>query len=165
MALTSSCLKLPNSKGSDFEEFYIGEGGLQYHIKPLGYENENDKLIADITFKTKKLKHDSAVVQVNFSNIVSERLDVHQIEVFILSSKRDTILLSKPEIFYTKREKSKYFTRYSTKLVDGKDLSKLVDGQYTFVLKTDKGDKQYKPASKTIKVLGKVYSTIFGETF
>src|SRR5690606_7037547 len=75
LLLLSSCFSVkPGTSRSArnlYQNFFIGEEGSQYFIKPIAFENdEKEKLQLDITFRYKDEVKDSATV--NFSIVTKE---------------------------------------------------------------------------------------------
>lgn len=145
-----------------FTDFFVGDAGTQYFIKPLTFENpaiSNEDLLADITFRYKEKIRDSATV--NFS-IVS-RAPIKNINSVTIMSDELHVHSEGITFLFNERSKSGFISRFSFKIPVA-SLKGLVDSGYEWkfeVMETDSKTRQYVSKRSTTKSLEKLDQSLF----
>ncbi len=92
-----------------FENFYLGEKGTQYFIKPLEFENDSEVLFIDFTVREKE-----KMVSLNFS-IVAVSL-IKEITLFSIQNSSVKANLVNYKKLYSERKKELFESRFSAEV-------------------------------------------------
>ncbi len=107
-----------------YETFFVGEEGTQYFIKPLTfYNNSNEELKIDLTFRDKSKTKDITTINLSFiSKSVFKEID----SIIINNNNSSSISSKNIKHLFSERSKEQYKNRFSsnTRLSDIKELFK-----------------------------------------
>jgi hypothetical protein len=136
-----------NSGKKFFESFFVGEEGIQYFIKPMAFVNadKSEKLMIDITFRYKSEVKDSATL--NFS-ILSPQI-LKKIDLAEIKNQSSTIHIAKVELLFNEKQKSKFISRFSAKILLSDLLLLFSANQWHFNIFQNNQKMQYFATSKT----------------
>lgn len=142
-----------------YETFFVGEGKIQYYIKPLAFKSEEKKsenLEVDFTFQYKDELKDSVVV--NFS-LISESIYKTLDSVVIENDKGVAVLHSVSLMF--NRPKGDIISRFTAKCSQ-QELADIVNSKNVMIVVTNNGVKKvFTPAKKTVKILKSLDENLF----
>lgn len=94
-----------------YEDFFVGEEGTQYFIKPLTFEGAGDAYLElDMTFRYKDQLRDSAILNISFFHpSIFKTIDSLDL---VASDQRLTF--NKLDFMFVERQKDLYKCRYTT---------------------------------------------------
>jgi len=161
----SSCSKTTSGVSSGkklYTDFFVGDAGTQYYIKPLGFQNSvgaKEELLMDLTFRYKDKLKDS--VNVNFSVIGTTPFKV--IESLMLVSQEVSVTSNDVTFLFNERSKKGFISRFSTQ-ISLQELKKMVDAGHSWEIEIqslNSGKKNFTASKKTIKSMYKLNQSLF----
>ncbi|MDG4717077.1 hypothetical protein [Winogradskyella marincola] len=161
IVLLYSCVGVkPRSTGKVskyIEDFYLGDGNMQYFVKPIDYEDANYKITKlDATFRRIDKKTDS--VTVNFNIYLKNDDKVSNIEIKEGLSTYETDKIS---TFFTKRDDDLINHRLSIKLPYEFYLKNLLNGTHSITITSEKDSNKISPSKRSKKKLPIIKEKIY----
>lgn len=143
----------PTGKVSKYiEEFFVGEGVMQYFIQPLSYEGLNQKKITlDATLRNKDKKSDSLTV--NFLVNLKSKDYVKNVNLSYLKSE-DIYIIDKVKTFYFEPLDDVFYQhRVSIKVPYNVYADYLLDPNHNIIISNIKEEVVITPTSKAKKAI------------
>lgn len=161
--LLTGCLSVKPSTSKSgkkyYEMFYAGEGGSQYHIKPLLFTNDSpsEDLLVDITFRYKNAIKDSAIVNFTIkSPVIYKSIDSLKLTNNATEVKNESVAL-----LYNESGNKAFISRFTTKIAL-EDTKELFDNDdWHFVIYTKNEANKYRPQRKTEKAINTLRDKVF----
>lgn len=123
VTLIFSCRTLPLGTNNLYENFYTGDEGTQYFIKPITFKNsKSEELIIDIIFRFNQTITKEDTARINFS-IKSNSL-VKEVDSLTLANKEISFKGDDIERLFMERDNKQSLSRFSSSVPLG-SLSKL----------------------------------------
>ncbi|MFO8086449.1 MAG: hypothetical protein R6T91_01410 [Bacteroidales bacterium] len=102
-------------RGKLYEEFFAGDEGMQYFIKPLKFEGqESDYIVfADFTFRVREEIRAEDSVVLNFSLLSKSSVAV--IDSIALKTSRSISVIRELDLLFKEKKDQEYTNRYSSR--------------------------------------------------
>lgn len=141
-----------------YEEFFVGEEGTQYFIKPLVFISDNSESIElDITFRYKNEIKDSAII--NFSLYREDALK--NIDSIKILNSKSLVLFENVSLLFISKEKDQIKYRFTTSCLF-KDIYTFFSNPQWEINVFFNGQKStYIPPKKTVKKINSLNNNIF----
>ena len=160
--LSVGCLSIkPSTTKSGkklFETFYVGEEGTQYFIKPLLFEDQEnkEKVFLDITFRYKNEIKDSAIV-----NLTIEGPYIYKTIRQISFNGANDIDSRQIELIYNEKNKNEFISRFSTNIALKDIESWFNNDDWSLTLYSNNRTINAKPSKKTVKSIHTLHENVF----
>lgn len=141
-----------------YETFFVGDQGVQYFIKPIAFSNEqNNKLVADITFRHKKEVKDSAII--NFTLLHPN--PVKQIDSLEIKNGSYKFTAKNVTLLFVERDGKEYNSRHSlkTSLLNVKNI--FADKSWVITVYAPGNTSIYTSGNSTQKKIGLLNLDVF----
>ncbi|MDP3914233.1 MAG: hypothetical protein Q8R96_10910 [Bacteroidota bacterium] len=137
-----------------WEEFFVSPGVIQYFIKPLAFQHNDDLFEVDFTFR-----NGSDSVTVNFTleeqnNIISPD------QIYFLTNK-DSVRISSIQTLLNAKSNDKFKLRKTGKISFVEFKQMLSKDKWVVTLLIGSATKKYSPTSKTIRHLQILKNNLF----
>lgn len=161
-ALFLSCLSIKpggvRSSKTLYEEFFVGEDGTQYFIKPLDFNTESKELLKlDITFRYKNEIKDSARFNISLlGEDVIKKIDSVQIK-----NDSKVISLNNVSLIFVSKEKKYINCRFLSTCPLDEVCEMFANSQWQIDIYYNGKQKCYTASKKTEKSIGLLQANIF----
>ncbi|MFV0541845.1 MAG: hypothetical protein ACK5MZ_11550 [Aestuariibaculum sp.] len=167
VVITVSCFSVkPGSTKTAkhlYEEFFVGEEGTQYFIKPLAFKGEdnNEYLEMDFTFRYKKVLKDTDSASINIS-LITQNI-TKTVDSLLIGNGKTTIKIKNLDFLFTDRKKDLFLGRFNSKisLVDLDTLFKNSEWNLT-LYNSNTSILKFSSESSTKKNVEKINYELFG---
>ena len=160
----SSCLSVKpggiKSGSSLFETFYVGEGGTQYFVKPLEFENsEGDaKIIIDFSFRHYEDSRKDTVIT-NYS-LLDDQI-IRKVESFKIENTATKSSFRNNSLLFNEKSKEIFKSRFTSHIMLS-ELKGLFDNEDWKIEIAVAGAKlHYFPSGKSRKIIPELQNELF----
>jgi hypothetical protein len=130
------------------EDFYLGDGNMQYFVKPLEYQDINEKeTTLDATFRRIEKQTDS--VTVNFNILLKTD---HKVQNVTITNINNNYSASTVETFFIKKEDDLINHRLSIKVPYNFYYDNLLSNSHKIFVKSSSDSNTIEPSKKTQKI-------------
>lgn len=142
-----------------FETFYVGDDGIQYFIKPLLFENIQNKeeIHVDFTFRYKDKVKDSVIVNLSFQSYNILRI----IDSLFISNANQRISSKNNKLLFNEKRKGLIISRFTTKFSLTEFSGMFDNNDWKIIVYKNKTYDTFFSKSKTKKAIKKLQEMVF----
>ena len=138
-----------------WEEFFLSPGVIQYFIKPLSFQNNEDLFQVDFTFR-----NGSDSVTVNFT--LEEQNAITSPDQIYFFTNNDSVRISSTQTLLKEKSKKKFKLRQTGKISYLELKQMMADDNWVVSLSNNLETKKYYPTNKTTRYLQVLKNNLFG---
>ncbi len=129
-----------------WEEFFVSPGVIQYFVKPLSFQNNNDLFLFDFTFRNR-----SDSVTVNFT-MENPKSITSPDQIYFLTN-NDSVRISSIQTLLNEKSNDKFKLRKTGKISFVEFKQMMTQDKWVVSLTIDSANKMYYPTNKTTRHL------------
>lgn len=138
-----------------WEEFFVSPGVIQYFIKPLSFQNNEDLFKVDFTFR-----NGSDSVTVNFT--LEEQNSITSPDRIYFLTNNDSVKIRSTQTLLNEKSSKKFKLRKTGKISFVEFKQMLAEDKWIVSLLLDSETKKYYPTNKTTRHLQLLKNNLFG---
>ncbi|MEO0470683.1 MAG: hypothetical protein AAF206_13740 [Bacteroidota bacterium] len=141
-----------------YESFFVGEEGVQYFIKPIGFRNSaKETAFLDLTFRYKDTIQQSAALK---GSLFTNEL-IKEADSLVWQSGAEQVVIRDIDVIFTEREKDQFHNRFSASM-DGRALPRIFTTPDWKLHVYDEGKSvQFSPSPKGSKAIRTLEASVF----